>query len=68
MNCMIKRVKGGLYFARNIDKNFNHWTSKNEARVFSAIFIAKDTIKKYNLKNVEIEKIGKIKNERKIFK
>lgn len=65
MNCRIKRVNKGVYFARNIDKYSNHWVSRGEAKVFQTVFMAKNTIKKYKLKNVEIEKI---KNERKIFK
>lgn len=59
MNCRIKRVGGQLYFKNNVDKNINHWVYREEAKVFSTVFMAKDIIKKYKLKNVEIEKIKK---------
>ena len=65
MKCRIKRVGKNTYFERNIDKNFNHWVLLRDAKIFTTVFIAKEMIRKYKLKNVEIEKV---QNEREIFK
>ena len=65
MKYKIKRIGKDVYFARNICKNINHWVCREEAKIYSTVFMAKDDIRKYKLKNIEIEKI---QNERKIFK
>lgn len=59
MNCYIKRINNNTFFKKNIDKNFNHWTTMQEAKMFESVIIAKYMIKFFNLKNVEIVKITK---------
>lgn len=56
MKCYIKSKKYGVYFNKHIIENMNHWTPKTEARLFKTIKEAKDCIKRYKLKNIEIEK------------
>lgn len=64
MECLIKRESLNfpyLYFRLNIDEQQNAWVYKENARIFKSIPEAKETIKKYKLKNVTIEKIYKYK-------
>ncbi len=56
MKCYIKSKKYNVYFNKHIIWHMNHWTSKTEARLFKTIKEAKDCIKRYKLKNIEIEK------------
>ena len=63
MNCYIKRYNQELdkwaYFNKNISKNQNHWTPKEEAKVFGSVKEARANIITYKLKNCEIEKVKK---------
>ena len=56
MNCIIKN-KNNAYFDKHLFGNQNHWVFKNEAKLFDTVFEAKQVIRKYKLKNAEIEKI-----------
>lgn len=62
MECLIKRTtlsSSNSYFRLNIDEQQNAWVYKENARIFKSVFEAKETIKKYKLKKVTIEKIYK---------
>lgn len=56
MKCIIKN-KSGAYFNNHLFENQNHWVFKNEAKIFNNCLDARQLIKKYKLKNVELEKI-----------
>ena len=58
MKCRIKRIDNDSYFNKNIGFQ-NHWTYRNEAKVFDNVPEARATIKVYKIKNAEIEKIKK---------
>lgn len=54
-SCYIKR--GKTYFVRNIYGSQNHWVLfKEEAKKYPTIRQARQVIRQYKLKNVEIEK------------
>lgn len=56
-NCYIKR--GKTYFAKNINEHQNHWVLfKEEAKKYSTVRQARQVIRQYKLKNVEIEKVN----------
>ena len=64
MNCWIVRYKTGVtgkkefkgYFNKNLGKNDNHWVQvRTEALLFTDGRKARSTIKKYKLKNCEVE-------------
>jgi len=57
MKFIIKRIKNDTYFNKHIADNVNHWTYKEEAKIFKTETKANETIKEFNLKNVEIEKV-----------
>lgn len=54
MKCRIKRINSDAYFNKNIGFQ-NHWTYRDEAKVFSLVSYARQVIKQYKLKNVEVE-------------
>lgn len=54
IKCYIKKNDG--YFDKNIGFQ-NHWVYKENARIFDSVCLARECIKKYNLKNIVIEKI-----------
>ena len=56
MKCYIKSINYDVYFNKHIIDNMNHWTSKSEARLFKTVKKARECIKRYKLKNIEIEK------------
>ena len=58
-----KKIYTG-YFAKHLSKNVNHWVQiLQEAKSFENVFRARHYIKKYELKNCEIVRIGNT-NER----
>lgn len=57
MKFRIKRIKNDTYFNKHIANNINHWTYKEEAKMFNNYKQAENTIKKFNIKNVEIEEV-----------
>lgn len=57
MKCRIKRKDNSNYFLKNVSNNINHWVMIDEAKIFKNEKEAKNTISKYNLQKVEIEKI-----------
>jgi len=66
VKCYIRKFKNGDfgqgYFARHICKDFNHWVfTKEEAKLFLSVKEARYMIKKYNIKNCEVEKCQKKK-------
>lgn len=57
MTYRIRRLKFNVwvYFAGNVDKNSNHWVLDiNDSNLYLDKDLAKEHIKKYNLKGVEI--------------
>lgn len=59
MKCFLKRIGNDSYFNKNLFIGQNHWTPKKEARLFKSVDEARKIIKKYKLKNVEVEKCTK---------
>lgn len=57
MKCLIKSIKTGVYFEKHLFNKQNHWLNKIDAKIFDSVKDARETIKKYKLKNVEVEKI-----------
>jgi hypothetical protein len=55
MKCRIKRIGNDSYFNKNISVGVNHWTYREEAKVYSLVSYARQVIKQYKLKNVEVE-------------
>lgn len=59
MKCWIKRTKDDEfrgYFEKNLWKNQNHWVQlRQEAKEFNDGRKARGIIKKYKLKNCEVE-------------
>lgn len=55
MKCRIKRINSDSYFNKNIGFQ-NHWAYKDEAKVFGSVANARQVIRQYKLKNVEVEK------------
>lgn len=60
MKCYIRRFKDGKfgigYFKLNVCSGFNHWVfTKQEAKLFDTVAKARKTIKKYKIKNCEVE-------------
>jgi len=60
MKCYIRRFKDGEfkvgYYKIHIIKNINHWVyTKEEAKLFNSVKEARREIKKYKLKNCEVE-------------
>lgn len=55
MKCRIKRINSDSYFNKNIGFQ-NHWVYKDEAKVFGSVACARQVIRQYKLKNVEVEK------------
>lgn len=58
MKCRIKRTNNDSYFSKNIGFQ-NHWTYKEEAKLFESVAEGRAAIKLYKLKNVEIDKVAK---------
>lgn len=58
MKCVIKYKNNNSYFCKNIGYQ-NHWTPFQEAKMFETVAKAKEVIKKYKLKNVEVIKCTK---------
>lgn len=54
MKCMIKRKNNDSYFNKNLGFQ-NHWTYRDEGKVYSLVSYARQVIKQYKLKNVEVE-------------
>ncbi len=54
MKCRIKRKGNDSYFNKNIGFQ-NHWTYKEEAKVFNSVAEGRISLKVYKLKNVEVE-------------
>ena len=54
MKCRIKRIGNDSYFNKNIGFQ-NHWTYREEAKVYNLVSYARQVIKQYKLKNVEVE-------------
>jgi len=55
MKCFIKRKNA--YYKLHIIGNINHWVfTKEEAKLFDSVKEARETIKKYGLKNCGVEK------------
>ena len=52
---VIKRVNNDSYFNKNIGFQ-NHWTYKEEAKIYYTKREAREDIKRYSLKNVEVVK------------
>ena len=62
MKYYIKRINEG-YYKLHIIGALNHWVfTKEEAKLFNSVKDARKEIKKYNLKNCEVEKCGIKKN------
>lgn len=64
MRCYVRKYNEKLdrysYFAKNWGENENHWVQlKQEAREFNNVKEARWAIKKYRLKNCEVEKCQK---------
>ena len=57
MKFRIKRIGNDSYFNKHlgIGMCLNHWTYKEEAKVYTDGRKAQGEIKKYKLKNVEVE-------------
>lgn len=60
MKCYIRRFKNGEfgqgYFRLNICKGINHWVFRlEEAKLFNSVKDARKAIKKYGIKNCEVE-------------
>lgn len=53
---MIKRIDNDSYFNKNIGFQ-NHWSYKEDARIYYTKRTARETIKRYNLKKVEVVEI-----------
>lgn len=53
---MLKRVSNDSYFNKNIGFQ-NHWTYKEDGKKYFTKREAKEDIKKFSLKNVEVVKI-----------
>lgn len=56
MKCYIKSTKRDLFFNKYICEGQCHWVSKEEGKIFESVKEAREFIKKYKLKNVEILK------------
>lgn len=54
MKCRIKRIGNDSYFNKNIGFQ-NHWTYKEESKLYMTVAYARQVIKQYKLKNVEVE-------------
>lgn len=63
MKCYIRKIDEktkefkNIYFNKHLFENQNHWTTRDEAKIFPSVLEARKTIKKYKLKNVAVEKI-----------
>lgn len=55
MKCRIKKENSDAYFNKNISTRVNHWTYRDEAKIYDDGRKARGDIKKYKLKNVEVE-------------
>ena len=57
MKCRIKKVDKDIYFNKHIGMAMcpNHWTFRDGAKVYLDGRKAQGEIKKYKLKNVEVE-------------
>lgn len=53
---MIKRLDNDSYFNKNIGFQ-NHWTYKEEAKIYYTKREAREDIKRYNIKKVEVVKL-----------
>lgn len=58
MKCRIKRINNDSYFDKNLGFQ-NHWTYKEESKLFNSVAEGRAAIKLYKLKNVEIDKVVK---------
>jgi hypothetical protein len=58
MKCRIKRVDTDLYFNKHLGIEMcpNRWAYRDEAKVFGSVAYARQAIRQYKLKNVEVEK------------
>lgn len=56
MKCYIKSTKRDVFFDKYIYDGQCHWVSMDEGKIFESVKEARETIKKYKLKNVEIFK------------
>lgn len=59
MKCRIKKTNNDSYFNKHFGINNNHWTYRDESKIFDSIAEARAVIKVYKLKNVEIERVKK---------
>lgn len=57
MKCRIKRTNSDSYFNKNIGFQ-NHWTYRDESKLFNDGRKARGEIKKYKLKNAEVEYVN----------
>lgn len=55
MKYKIKRLSNDSYFNKNIGFQ-NHWTYKDDAKIFGSVANARQVIRQYKLKNIEIVK------------
>ena len=57
MKCRIKRINSDSYYNKHLGIGIcpNHWTYRDEAKIFSSVAEARAIIKVYKLKDVEVE-------------
>ena len=57
MKCRIKRINSDSYFNKHLGIEMcpNHWTYREGAKIYNRVAYARQVIKQYKLKNVEVE-------------